>query len=486
MEYPYHAAAKDVKINTVYKAPVSPGWACWATVWQDCDDALYVSFQELRRGENLLWEPVPADFWESMGLPHGYHETLCNGAKDIVSEFVLLKSVDSGLSWTEISRTPSKMTVTFSWASLPGGRIVRSISNDYIAWHPGDRQETWSEISYDGGKTWTRQSTIVECHNGSPYRLRRLKDGTLVQLLSVATPFGPGRERFKRISNRQNVKQEFSICLYFSKDEGSTWAGPCVVLPGIYAWEPDFLELPSGDILILNSTVQGGPQVRQYIRKGPWGWMPGPVFDVVSGRVPECLVYANGIITGAVRLGEFSCSDDEGATWHRIEGLPVCGYQPFATVLPDGRLFFVWHDGGGDEDFGKKDLNIGSAVFRLDADLPKLPVMTLEREMNDEKTKYINSYVVSLKTGNIPLSDKHISFKYKKRYTENWIESAAITDCRGQARLDLNEIFKDEKNIHMGYEVTAAFLPFGKGSDITITESYYSYAITSTKADLGW
>lgn len=485
-----HALAVETTEKEIYRSSDRLGWASWVTTWRDNRNNLYVTYQEIRRGDNPVWEPVPLDFWEAMGLPVGYHETLCNGSKNLITDIVVLKSTDFGLHWEEISRNATNLIASFSWASLPDGKIIRSMCNDYVAWHPGDKQETWSEVSEDGGKSWERQSTIAECHNGSgcPHRLRRLRDGTLVQLISAATSYGPGRERFARHTKRQHVRQEFNVSLYFSEDNGISWDGPCCVLPAILAYEPDFVELPSGDLLILNSTVQGGPQVRQYVRKGPWGWIPGPVHDVVSGTVPECLVYAQGFIIGAVRDGIYTCSDDEGANWHTIAGLPPCGYQPFMVELPDNRLFCAWHAGGGDEFFGEKNLYVGATTFRLEADLPKLPKLVLERELNAEKDRYINSYLATVTKEGHPLSDKTVYFKYKKKNSEQWSESDVKTDANGQARFDLVEIFKEETDIYFNYEVQARVEPWDavEESGASLIETYLAYAITSTKADLGW
>src|SRR3954451_12003362 len=141
------AKAENVKVRDIYHAKIRPGYCCWVSLWSDAKGAVYLSFVEKRRAPNPNWEPLPLDFWESMSLPHGYHTALSNGAKDIVYEIVVLKSTDQGNTWQEIGRSPSQMDNSFSWVTLSNGSLLRSQSNDYIAWHKGHRQQTWCETS---------------------------------------------------------------------------------------------------------------------------------------------------------------------------------------------------------------------------------------------------------------------------------------------------------------------------------------------------
>ncbi|HLJ11325.1 MAG TPA: sialidase family protein, partial [Planctomycetaceae bacterium] len=161
------ARADEIRTRRPYQAKVVPGYCCWVCLWRDSGEGVYLSFVEKRRAPNPDWEPVPLDFWESMGLPHGYHTALSSGAKDIVYEIVVLKSVDHAETWVEIGRNRSRVDNSFSWAALSDGSLLRSQSNDYIAWHKGDRQQTWCETSADGGTTWSKRSVIFYGHNGS-------------------------------------------------------------------------------------------------------------------------------------------------------------------------------------------------------------------------------------------------------------------------------------------------------------------------------
>ena len=119
------ARAEDVRPLDIYHGAQRPGYACWVSVWKDSDDAVYLSFSEKRSGHNDAWKPMPLDVWESMVLPRGYHTALGLGDKNIIYEFVILKSTDNGASWKEIGRSRSEDSDdTFSLATLADGRIV--------------------------------------------------------------------------------------------------------------------------------------------------------------------------------------------------------------------------------------------------------------------------------------------------------------------------------------------------------------------------
>lgn len=475
--------------HDIYRPATRPGYVAWVTTWTDAEDGLYVSFVEKKRGVNRLWRPISLEAWEAFGLPYGYHTAFGNAAKDIVYEFVVLRSVDRGSTWKEIGRSLTESESTFSWVSLPGGNIGRSISTDYTATPRGDRISTWFESSTDGGNTWSRLGEIFEGHNGSgsPHRLRRLRDGTLAQLASVTAPWGPGTEREGRHTRRPHVRFEGAPSLFFSRDAGKTWSSPLPVLPGVIdAWEPDFIELPSGDLLVLNSSVQGGAQARQYVRRTRFGWVPGPLFDVESGRVPETVtVTDSGLLAGAIRGGDYFCSKDEGATWHKIDGLPKAGYQPFIAQLSDGRLFSAWHGGGGDVAVGKNDLWIGAHSFRVRGSLPERPDLLLTRDMDEAKEQYTHSFRATLRLAGRPLVGRSVKFIVTRRSRSNPEEMTAVTGNSGDARIDLASLFAGETKDHSFYRVQARFEPgagdAGLGPAVSVSRFQYVTGVTRTE-----
>ena len=486
------ARATNVDVKEVYHPKERPGYACWTALWHDPDGNLFLAFTEKRRAPNPLWKPVPLEFWESMDLPVNYHVSFCNGGKDVITELVVLKSTDDGATWTESGRCLTKNINAFAWTSLADGRIIKALGDNYTAFDPNCQPRMRVSVSADGGTTWQTQADVVlkEGFSVGGYRMRRLSDGAIALLGGYGPAFGPGRERARRSTVRPDVRQEGSRAMLVSHDDGKTWS-VTPVLPGIKAPEPDFVELPSGDLLILNSTVQRGPQVRQYMYKTERGFLPGSVFNVVSGRVPECVVTTrSGFLVGAVRGGEYSCSSDEGATWRTIEGLPACRYQPHIIELSDGRLLCAWHV-GGDFFFGQADQWVGSTTFRLDANRSTRTQLTLIRQMNEDRTKYVHAYLATLTAGGKALTDKEIHFSVSVRYAEGYeqfpLKLQKKTDEKGQIYLDLGQYFVNEINIHQRYTVNASFTPDKDDADASLTrarDSYGAYVLGMSAQEL--
>ena len=484
------ALAKEVESKEVYHPRERPGYACWTALWHDPAGALHLAFAEKRRAPNPLWEPVPLEFWESMNLPVNYHTSFCNGSRDVVTELVVLKSTDDGTTWTESGRCPTKNINAFSWTSLADGRIIKALSDNYTSFDPAYQPRMRISVSADGGTTWATQADVVlrDGFSVGGYRMRRLRDGALAMLGGYGPAFGPGRILARRGAGLPYVRNRGTRAMFVSRDEGKTWS-VIPVLPGVTAPEPDLVELASGDLLILNSTVQRGPQVRQYLFQADGGFLPGQVFDVVSGRVPECLVLTrSGLLVGAVRGGDYTCSNDEGATWHRIEGLPRCHYQPHIIELGDGRLLCSWHI-GGDYYFGQADQWVGSTTFRLETNLPAPTQLMLTRELNAARTKYVNSYVAELRSGDRPLAAKTISFsvgiRYPKGYEQFPLKLTAVTDAQGRTRIDLEAHFGAETNIHQCYHLKASFTPAPDDASLTPARAGYSaYILSMSREEL--
>ena len=484
------AQATDVEVKEVYHPEERPAYACWTTLWHDPAGNLHLKLAEKRRAPNPLWQPVPLEFWESIDLPVDYHMSFCNGSKDVITEFVVLESADDGATWTESGRSPTKVIDQFAWTNLPDGRIIRAIHDDDVAFDPDYHPRLRTEVSADGGTTWHVQGEILaEGFVTKGYRMRALRNGALVMLGLYGAAWGPGRPRARRNAVRAYVGSERTTGLFVSQDEGKTWSAPWTAFPGITAPEPDFVELPSGDLLLLTSTVGGSPQARQYFHKTERGFLAGPVFDIVRGTVPERVVLTqSGLLVGAIRGGDYWCSNDEGASWYKIEGLPRCNYQPDMTELSDGRLLCSWHI-GGDNFFGELDQWVGTTTFRLAANLPEPTELTLTREMNESQTKYINSYVARLTAGSAALDGKTINFSVSIRYAEGYedfpLKLIGVTNADGRARIDLEPYFVNETNIHQRYGINASFTP--EESDALLTparDSYGAYILSMSQADL--
>ena len=489
------AEAVDFESAEAYHPAERPGYACWCVLWHGPGGALYLAFAEKRRASNPLWEPVPVDFWESMALPVKYHTAFCNGSKNVITEMVVLRSDDDGKTWTESGRSTSKVINAFAWASLADGSIIRVRGDDYVAFDPGYAPRMCVEVSDDGGTTWEERSVILENCSTYPYRLKRLSDGALALVAPYADAFGPGRVRQSRHTKRPYVRDESTCGVFLSTDDGRSWLGPFTAFGGVTTWEPDFVELPDGDLLLVNSNVQAGPQVRQRLRRTKNTLIPGPVFDVVSGRAPECLLLTQaGLLVGAVRGGDYTCSNDEGATWHKIEGLPPCKYQPYMANLSDGRLLCAWHV-GGDNFFGELDQWVGTHTFRLQADLPKPTQLAITRDLAAEGQKYVNAYTATLTAGGQPVAGREVGFAYHLRYTDDYdkaddprmagTRTSAVTDENGRAHLDLTELDK-HTNMHQSYRVAAWFDPGSDEARLSPAKSevYMAYTVTMSAEEL--
>lgn len=507
------AEARDVEVSEVYRAAVRPGYACWTTLWHDMEGSLYLAFAEKRRAPNVLWEPVPLDFWESMGLPIHYHASFCNGSKDVLTELVVLRSEDDGATWIESGRCPSKVINAFAWASLPDGRLIRVVSDDYVAFDPDYKPQLRVEVSDDGGNTWQLHAVVLEGFQTYAYCLKRLEDGTFILVAPYQECFGPGRARQARHTIRPHAHRslEYTTGVFFSRDEGRSWSGPMTAFPGDLVSEPDFVELPSGDLLFVYSETGPGPgvQLRQKFFKVPHGFLPGPVSKVISGWAPERFVLTrDGLLVGPQRGAIYSCSNDEGATWHQVHGLPDCPYQPRIIELADGRLLTSWHI-GGDNFFGELDQWVGTHGFRLEANLPDSTGLSLARVLNAEGNRYLNVYEVALTQGGRPLAGRKVHFAYHRQRPdggdyrkshdprEAGERREAVTDEAGRAQLDLSEYEKspdtpnphifDTGQRHMHYRVTAWFEsdPGDPSVPSCRSEVYCAYPLNMSKEELG-
>jgi hypothetical protein len=297
------------------------------------------------------------------------------------------------------------------------------------------------------------------------------------------------------LTKRAYVRQELTCGVFTSSDDGKTWSLPLTAFPSLWTWEPDFVELPGGDLLFVNSDMQDGPQVRQYFRKTAKGFIPGPVYDIVSGRAPETFVYSkSGLLVGSLRGVGYMCSNDEGATWHTISDIPKCPYQPYMIELADGRFLNVWHH-GADLRVGDGEQWLGNHTFRLDAHLPSPTQLKIERLLNSEKNQYINAFQVALTSGGKPLAGKrvhvawHVNSQSKKYHTGDYLKSddpriagtreEATTDAHGKATIDLSKLEDHPPTIHCHYRVTAWFEPVDGDAMLTPSRSDVYSAYTA-------
>ena len=247
--------------NAEHRMIYEPADALGFTAWTDCFDyqngRLGLSFKEIRRAHDAAFVPPRLEMGEAIGAPVSYCSAEC-GSADTVSERVYMASDDGGEHWYETGRCPlaegSFLNAGFADGRLVGldvGRVnaARTGWCDYIA----VREST------DGGSTWTETARLLEGCAVYLWRLRRLRDGSLLVLASFyGTPWGIGCERATRNTMLPGETYLNKIQTFFlHSPDGRSFSGPHYVLPGIGAHEYDAAELSDGRLLFVAGDVQG-------------------------------------------------------------------------------------------------------------------------------------------------------------------------------------------------------------------------------------
>jgi hypothetical protein len=218
---------------------------------------------------------------------------------------------------------------------------------------------------------------------------------------------------------RLDAINEMQMTLFFSHDQGQTWEGPLPILAGQTVSETDFVELPGGDLLVVNNSIFANPG-RQFVYRNGNRFTPGPLERVRSGTVPEtvCLT-EEGILVGCMRAGAYFWSDDLGQTWQPLEGIPSIGpevYQPWIHALGDGRIACAGHY-GADDAIGSRDQYLSLHLFRVEVlRRTKDTQIGVERDFDEEKNRWRNAYTLTLTCDGQPLADKELEFWYVERY----------------------------------------------------------------------
>src|SRR5262249_37544243 len=153
----------------------------------------------------------------------------------------------------------------FAFASLPDGSILRGIENAFSAYYANEKIVCKVQRSTDLGNTWTDVARFEDNFYFSPYRMIVMRDGMIGMLGICMETFGPGRSKRTRGETSSYHRSQVQAAFFYSNDQGANWEGPIGVLPGVTAWEPDWVELDSGDLLIVNCDVQHGENSRQLV-----------------------------------------------------------------------------------------------------------------------------------------------------------------------------------------------------------------------------
>ena len=502
-----YARAMGFEERAVYYPERRPGYTAWVSLFPFGNGDLGLAFSEIRRGKNPHFKAPTIEFVEAMGLV--YRETpdvLPASNSNLISEHVSLKSNDGGATWQETGRCA--MTTRQCWyTGFPDGRLVRVISTQHYRYEVGeDRQHNVVEESRDGGATWNEIARIMQGKFFYVHKFKKLSSGAIVAAGPVLPSFGPGGDRAARTSSIAGHIRPDQSAFLLSEDGGHTWDGPHYILSGVESWEPDFVELADGSLLFINSTVQAGRAVRQIVKKTGTGWVNeplmeihrgGPIDDNVQGGfTPETVVMRpDGLIVGARRGNVYSCSRDLGENWYEVEGAPRCNYQPVIECLPDGRLLTAWHF-GTDSRFGEYDMYIGVHEFAVDAALPAPTKLTLERELSEDCTRYVNAFKATLTVDDKPVPRRQVELRVRKTWMDppdfrvNPIDvwespevRKATTDEQGVARFALAD--KDAiPDIHHNYVLAVSFTP-EEGDELSACKgpTYSAYPLTAAKND---
>jgi len=473
------ACARDVEEIPVYYPAVRPGYAGWANLFEFGNGDLGCAFNEIRREKNPDFRPMSLEWYAAMNLPYQFGGSIADGNPDFVSEYVCMKSSDHGRAWTETGRSLVH-TRHYWYVGFPDGRLVRIFGTGHMGWPGDDRYWTVAEESRDGGTTWTEIARFLEGKAINMLKVKRLSDDSIVMAGPIKLGFGPGKPKRSRHMVLSGQIHPVDGAFMVSRDGGHAWDGPHYVFPGIHADEFDFVELPGGDLLFINSQIQEGRAVRQIVRRTPTGYLNEPMMEIHRGATPDPLdwdrswvpetvcITPEGLLVGALRCRPFACSNDLGENWYEIDGLPESKYQPMMICLPDGRFLNVGHK-GSDHHFGEVDMFVSAFSFRLETRLPQPTSLTLDRVKRADGDRYINAYDARLTSADKPLPGREIELRVKQHWTPEGRINAldvrespdvrtAQTDEDGVARFALSDM-ETRVDIHHTYHIAAAFMP---------------------------
>ncbi|MBI3866632.1 MAG: exo-alpha-sialidase [Planctomycetia bacterium] len=465
---PAAVEAIDVEQREVYRSAKKPAYTSWVSLFPGQAGEWYLSCEEVLKSDPPATRSS-LDHWYRMGLPDGYDKS------PLRMEVVLLESRDQCGSWNVISRWPCRFqhsAGSFAAAKTRDGRFLRGVWGCYRLDDEGHSGELLYE-SRDEGKTWQKLPALMDARFAAyPHRMKQLRDGTIV----VAVPFQAGWGRDAdlplRTSMRLEAQNEMQMGIFISSDEGRTWLGPTIIFPGHVVSETDFVELPSGDLLFFNNSIFAQPG-RQMVCRTRQGLVPGPMLKCHGQSVPETVVLTRErILVGAMRNGNYTWSDDEGATWHKLNGAPACGYQPMIRQMDDGRVLCAWHR-GADDAFAGAEQFVGVHLFRLKVNRPTAKTrLNIDRGYDAAQDRFLNEYLLTLTADGRPLPEKNIELWYVARDApgyDSWCHKpisermkaggkliSATTDARGQARFALAE-FDARTIVHDSYQLFARF-----------------------------
>ncbi len=361
--------------RTIYHSPQTPGYTCWAGIWNMADGRTMIGFTQAT-GPVKGRAKAPAEVRKRLVWPPGTDEA--SESYDMTGldlANVHLVTGDSGKTWDFVGAdhfTSCLNGVTNEpETALADGTILRGVYGYYL---PYDNvpQTGFLQRSTDGARTWGPPEIVVDPKKNSlmPKRLRVLRDGRIIMTGGmVEVPAGS--------INREEYSGQMRPTLLISDDDGKTWKKTIDMLPGELLHTPypgeesDAAELANGDLLIVyrwavyHGNVRSHEERRQSVlKKTGTTWQPGPVRPAPfphSGH-PELLATREGPVLHLATSG-IHYTTDAGETWHDAGGEST-GYYPRSVQLSDGLIMCVYHH-GSDNGYGDLDQSIGLCTFRL-------------------------------------------------------------------------------------------------------------------------
>lgn len=471
----------DTERFTVYDPGGEHGFSAWVTTFDYPDGSVGISFDEVVEEKNT--RPAPrVEFAEAAGVPVSYCTVECRNSLAETYR-VYMRSWD-GIHFSETGRCRRNEGNFCQIATEDEhliGYDVPKRNGDGTGW----ADHIVISESRDGGSSWNILRFYLQGTAPYLWRVRRLKDGTVILLASLyGTPWGEGKERGTRNTMLPDETYTGKILTFFAASrDGIHFGQPCYILPGLGAHEYDFCELPDGRLLFIAGDVQATPVGRQFVTRGEDGFIPGPVFPIrrgapekpeaspQGGYVPEtfCVDPEGEILYGFRRGKGLSASGDRGENWTRFSlpeetGFP---YQPVMTSR--GNDFFIYGHIGGDNAFGEQKMKIIGIRLHPGTEnrIPVSAHLTLERCLSLDGSGYINAFRTVLTGRGKPLSGQKVIFRASSYWNDDGTPNIASpetpeyeyvckTDENGCAGVELT-CFDHRPDIHLAYYVSAVF-----------------------------
>jgi hypothetical protein len=250
------------------------------------------------------------------------------------------------------------------------GRVERVGASDtlLLVYHGGPDPGDWLNIylrkSFDNGKTWASQETLMDLAD-YPGQYWRFCTPEILQLQNgwILVAFE---------ANARPDENQSSIQVLVSKDSGATWSDPLIYKTG-RTWEPSMVQLPHGEIELFYSSEAkwwGSDDLYQdiqVIRSTDNGesWSAPRVIAYYPRRrdgmpVPTVLQGNKGVVFGIECVGSsnspYIIHRDMNEQWiletsdfingpHRwlVSGFSAHGGAPYLLQLPTGEIVYSAH-----------------------------------------------------------------------------------------------------------------------------------------------